>query len=149
VQVLVLGFDEPHFDGSALRELARLGDAGVVRLVDLLVVRRTDDGTLETVDDLLDGHGAVAAALLGAAGEAGTDGAGTDEGGTDGAGTDEAGDTWSLADLVPERGVAVVALVEHLWAAPLAAGLRQAGAVLLEETWLSEADRARLASLEA
>jgi hypothetical protein len=134
VQVLVLGFEEPHFDGSGLRELARLGDAGVVRLVDLLVVRRTADGSLETVDDLLEGHGAVAAALLGAADEAGPD---------------ETGDTWSLADLVPERGVAVVALVEHLWAGPLAAGLREAGAALLEETWLSQPDRARLASLEA
>jgi hypothetical protein len=134
VQVLVLGYDEPHFDGSALRELARLGDAGVVRLVDLLVVRRTEDGALETVEDRLEGHGSVAAALLGAAAEPDAD---------------DNGDTWSLADLVPERGVAVVALVEHLWAAPLAAGLRQSGAVLLEETWLSEADRARLASLEA
>ncbi|WP_107773709.1 DUF6325 family protein [Nocardioides sediminis] len=134
VQVLVLGFGEPHFDGSALRELARLRDAGVVRLVDLLVVRRTADGSLETVDDLLEGHGAVAAALLGDA---------------DGSDPDETGETWSLADLVPERGVAVVALVEHLWAGPLATSLRQAGAALLEETWLSEADRARLTALEA
>lgn len=133
VQVLVVGYAEPHLDGSALRELARLGEAGVVRLVDLLVVRRNEDGSLETVDDLLDGHGSIAAALLGAAGEEG----------------DETADAWSLADLVPEGGVAVVALVEHLWAGPLTAGLRQAGAVLLEETWLSEADRARLASLEA
>lgn len=133
VQVLVLGYDEPNFDGSALRELARLGDAGVVRLVDLLVVRRTEDGALETVDDLGEGHGDVAAALLGAASEE----------------ADETADTWSLADLVPEGGLAVVALVEHLWAAPLGVALRQSGAVLLEETWLSEADRARLASLEA
>lgn len=137
VQVLVLGFDAPHFDGSVLAELARLGEAGVVRLVDLLVVRRADDGTLETVEAHLDGYGEVAAALL----------RGDDPGGDDPA-RDQAVDTWSLADLVPETGVAVVALIEHLWAAPLEAALRSAGATLLEETWLASEDRALLASLE-
>ena len=135
VQVLVLGFDEPRFDGSALTELARLGEAGVVRLVDLLVVRRLDDGSLETADGYLDGHGEVAAALLGGAEATGGD-----------AGAES---TWSLADVVPEQGLAVVALVEHLWAGPLTASLQARGATLLEETWLSEADRAMLTSLES
>ena len=133
VQVLVLGLDEPSFDGTVLSELSRLGEAGVVRLVDLLVVRHAGDGSLETVEGHLDGYGEVAAALLG----------GSDAGGEVGA-----GDSWSLADLVPEHGLAVVALIEHLWAAPLSAALRNVGATLLEETWLSEEDRALLASLE-
>ncbi len=134
VQVLVLGFEEPHFDGSALAELARLGEAGVVRLVDLLVVRRAADGSLETVESHLEGHGDLAARLLGAGAE------GADLGGDE---------TWSLADVVPERGVAVVALIEHLWTGPLAAALESGGATLLEETWLSQQDRALLAALEA
>jgi hypothetical protein len=135
VQVLVLGFTEPHFDGSALAELARLDEGGVVRLVDLLVVTRADDGSLETVEPDLEGRGEVAAALLG-----GVDAAGVDEG---------AVETWSLADVVPERGLAVVALIEHLWAGPLSAALEGAGATLLEETWLSSGDRALLTSLES
>lgn len=135
VQVLVLGFDEPRFDGSALAELTRLREAGVVRLVDLLVVRRADDGSVETAEGGLEEYGEVAAALLG-----GADVAGTDEGGAG---------TWSLAEVVPRSGVAVVALIEHLWAGPLSAALQSAGATVLEETWLSEADRALLASLES
>ncbi|GAA1946027.1 DUF1269 domain-containing protein [Nocardioides panacihumi] len=133
VQVLVLGLDEPHFDGSVLAELTRLGEAGVVRLVDLLVVSRADDGTLEIVEAHLEGRGEVAAALLG--------GVAAEEPG--------AAETWSLADVVPEQGLAVVALIEHLWAGPLSAALRSAGATLLEETWLSEEDRALLATLES
>ncbi|HEX5917338.1 MAG TPA: DUF6325 family protein [Nocardioides sp.] len=135
VQVLVVGLDEPGFDGSVLAELSRLGEAGVVRLVDLLVVRHAGDGSLETVEGHLDGYGEVAAALLGDSDAA----VGQEVG---------AADSWSLADVVPEQGLAVVALIEHLWAAPLSAALHGAGATLLEETWLSEADRALLASLE-
>jgi Family of unknown function (DUF6325) len=133
VQVLVVGFEEPSFDGSVLTELSRLGEAGVVRLVDLLVVRRAGDGSLETVEGLLDGYGEVAAALL--------EGSGT-------AGQEVGADSWSLHDVVPEQGLAVVALIEHVWAGPLSAALRGAGATLLEETWLSEEDRALLTSLE-
>lgn len=134
VQVLVVGLDEPGFDGSVLAELSRLGEAGVVRLVDLLVVRHAGDGSLETVEGHLDGYGEVAAALLGD-----SDAVGQEVG---------SADSWSLTDVVPEQGLAVVALIEHLWAAPLSAALRGAGATLLEETWLSEADRALLTSLE-
>jgi hypothetical protein len=134
VQVLVLGLEEPTFDGSVLAELTRLGEAGVVRLVDVLVVRRADDGALETVEGHLDGYGEVAAALL-----AGTGAVGDEDGADDG---------WSLDDIVQEQGVSVVALIEHLWAAPLTAALREVGASLLEETWLSAADRSVLASIE-
>jgi glutamate dehydrogenase/leucine dehydrogenase len=133
VQVLVVGFDEPHFDGSVLSELTRLGAAGVVRLVDLLVVRRADDGSLEIVEGYFDGHGEVAAALLERAHEEGSDVG--------------AAETWSLADVVPSQGLAVVALIEHLWAGPLSAALHAAGATLLEETWLSEDDRTLLGRL--
>jgi hypothetical protein len=135
VQVLVLGFEEPRFDGSVLAELARLGEAGVVRLVDVLVVRRAEDGSVETAEAYLEGYGDVAATLLG-----GADTPRMDEG---------AVETWSLADVVPESGLAVVALIEHLWAGPLSAVLQSAGATLLEETWLSEEDRVLLASLES
>ena len=49
VQVLVVGFDEPSFSGEVLAELTRLRDAGVVRLVDVLLVRRDEDGTFDTL----------------------------------------------------------------------------------------------------
>jgi len=49
VQVVVIGFADPNFDGQALKELERLRDSDVVRMIDLLdlhVLRRTDGGDL-------------------------------------------------------------------------------------------------------
>jgi Family of unknown function (DUF6325) len=143
VQVLVVGFENPAFSGEVLAEFDRLRDAGVVRLVDLLVVHRSDDGLLETVD-LPEGSpaglGLVAAALLGEGGGEGSDAdqpaAAGDEGG------------WSL-DAVPPGSTAAVALVEHVWAEPLTAALGRAGGLPLEETWLGPDDRAALESLLA
>jgi hypothetical protein len=132
VQVLVVGFDEPSFSGAMLAELDRLRDAGVVRLVDVLLVRRDEHDGFDTLPpppgadpDL----GRIAAAILGTAdGEAPT--------------TDEAG--WSLADHVPPGGTAAVALLEHLWAAPLVAAIDHAGGTPLGELWLSPEDRERV-----
>jgi Transposase, Mutator family/Family of unknown function (DUF6325) len=49
VQVLVVGFDQPRFSGEVLAELTRLREAGIVRLIDMLLVSRAEDGTLETL----------------------------------------------------------------------------------------------------
>ena len=49
VQLLVVGFDEPDFQGEVMRELGRLRESDVVRLVDLLVVRKDDEGNVEHV----------------------------------------------------------------------------------------------------
>ena len=47
VQILVVGFDHPEFKGKIRAELERLRDNDVVRLIDLLVVRKDDDGNIE------------------------------------------------------------------------------------------------------
>ena len=114
-----------------LAELDRLRDAGVVRLVDVLLVRRDEDGGFDTLPpppgaapDL----GRIAAAVLGADEDT----------------LAEDGKTWSLADAVPPGGVAAVALLEHLWAEPLVAAIGSAGGRALGEFWLSPEDRARI-----
>ena len=60
VQVLVVGFDQPSFSGEVLVELARLREAGIVRLVDLLLVNRGEDGTFQTLDPPIGSTAAVA-----------------------------------------------------------------------------------------
>jgi len=177
VQVLVVGFDRPAFSGAVLAELARLKEAGVVRLVDLLLVSRAADGTLETVGtpagvgaDL----GGLAAALLGRphggagagegpATEAGSGAAGSAEDGSaedgsaeDGSAEDGSAEAasaeaaaWSLADAVPPGSAAAVALIEHTWAADLMAAIQRAGGRPLEETWLAPGDRELLDALLA
>lgn len=132
VQVLVLGFDEPAFSGEVLDELVRLRDAGVVRLLDLVLVARDEAGDFDvlTATDLMGGElGGAAAALL-----LGEPGPGTSPS------TDEP-DRWSLGDVVPPGSVAAVALLEHLWADPLAEAITRAGGRALDELWLSAADR--------
>jgi uncharacterized membrane protein len=157
VQVLVVGLDRPAFSGAVLAEFTRLTEAGVVRLVDLLLVSRAVDGTLETVGtpagigaDL----GGLAAALLGrphggaGAGEVGAADAGSADAGSADAGSTEAAE-WSLADAVPPGSTAAVALIEHIWAADLVAAIQQAGGTPLEETWLSSGDRELLDAMLA
>src|SRR5215207_8098724 len=105
VQVLVVGFDQPTFSGEVLAELTRLREAGIVRLVDLLLVSRAEDGTLEMIISP-DGPGAdlggLAAAVLG-----------NPEGEPDAASVADADSndlsTWSLADAVPPGPAAAVA----------------------------------------
>jgi hypothetical protein len=130
VQVLVVGFEEPSFSGEVIAELTRLREAGVVRLVDVLLVRRDEDGAFDTLPPppgVDPGLGQVAADILG----------GTDEAPAD-------GETWSLADVVQPGSVAAVALIEHLWAGPLVDAIASAGGRPLSELWLSPEDRARL-----
>jgi hypothetical protein len=142
VQVLVVGFEHPTFSGEVVAEFARLRTAGIVRLVDVLLVSRTEDGVLETATppDGTTGPGTLAAALLGSAPDGGA--ATPDADGAD-APVDqpETGSGWSLDTLVPPGSAAAVALIEHLWAEPLVAAIERAGGQPLEETWLGPDDR--------
>jgi len=143
VQVLVVGFDQPRFSGEVLAELTRLWEAGIVRLVDLLLVSRAEDGSIETLappDETIAALGGLAAAVLGSPeGEPNTDS------GADSVSNDVS--TWSLADAVPAGSIAAVALIEHLWAGPLTTAIQRAGGTLLEETWLASGDREILEEL--
>jgi hypothetical protein len=157
VQVLVVGFDRPTFSGEVLAEFTRLREAGIVRLVDLLLVSRTEEGVLETLaapSEVEAELGGLAAALLGKpAGEAGGEQAATDADLADAdladadladadlADADLAdAAAWSLADVVPAGSIAAVALIEHTWASPLRAAIQRVGGVPLEETWLAPSD---------
>jgi uncharacterized membrane protein len=139
VQVLVVGFDEPTFSGEVLAEFTRLREAGLVRLLDVLLVSRSEDGTLETLDTP-DGAaadlGRLAAEVLGQPEDA-----------TEAEAEIDTTAMWSLADAVPVGGTAAVALIEHVWAAPLSAAIQRAGGTLLEETWLAREDRELLETL--
>jgi len=123
--------------GEILAELSRLGESGVVRLIDVLLVRRTEDGSLETLPappgadpDL----GRLAAAFLAEA-----------ESEDVGDASDPAG--WSIDHAVPTGGVTAVAFIEHTWAQPLVLAIRDAGGLLRDETWLAPDDRELLGRL--
>jgi uncharacterized membrane protein len=143
VQVLVVGFDRATFSGEVLEELTKLGQAGIVRLVDLLVVSRADDGTIETIDppaELAGASGHLAAAVFGAGESDGAPDAVIEAGAADGL-------SWSLAEAIPPGSSAAIALIEHLWAEPLMNAIRRTGGTPLEETWLAPADVEALEAL--
>jgi uncharacterized membrane protein len=149
VQLLVLGFEDDNFTGEIAAELKRLREEEIVRLVDLMVVRKDDAGELETlhVSDLDEDEaiefGAVVGALigLGADGEEGAE-AGALAGAAeleDGHVFDES-EIWYLADAIPNGSAAAVALIEHRWAIPLRDAIVRAGGVALADEWVHPAD---------
>jgi hypothetical protein len=141
----VVGFAEAAVSGDVVAELGRLTEAGVVRLIDVLLVTRSADGSLDTIAPPPGSdpeRGRVAAALLGVADETSP---GADPGDDAPPGDPWAPEwSWSLDEAVPDGGVVAVALVEHLWAQPLVAALRGAGGQPLDETWLAPEDVALL-----
>jgi hypothetical protein len=141
VQVLVVGFDELVYTGDVLAEFDRLRQAGTVRLLDVLIVTRAEDGSLQTLPapaGAPPGTGTRVVGILGASEDEVRMVAEPDE-----------GSTWSLADAIPAGATAAIALIEHQWAAPLREQIRRAGGRALDETWLAEQDVERLEQLIA
>ena len=158
VQMLAVEFDRDRFHGEILPELRRLSDAGIIRLLDLLVVAKHEGGDLESVQmsDLSTGEaeefGALIGALVGfgAAGEEGAE-AGALEGArdlADGHLFDE-DEVWFLADAIPEGSTAAIALIEHRWAIPLRDKIADEGGITLADQWIHPADLIAVGAMAA
>ena len=158
VQLLVVSFEKPDFSGEILAELRRLRDSDVIRLVDALVVQKSMDGSLDALQwsDLsieeAEGFGATVGALLGLglAGEEGLEAgalAGA-EAGADGHIIDEA-EVWDLAELIEPGSAAALALIEHVWAAPLRDAIARAGGVPVSDAWVHPLDLVEIGLLGA
>ena len=71
VQMLIVGFKGDNFDGSIMEELDRLKEHDIVRLIDLLFVKKNEDGEIEVVQrsdlsaDEAEEFGAIIGALVG------------------------------------------------------------------------------------
>ena len=148
VQIMVVGFEKPDFQGEVIAELRRLREADMIRVIDLVVVAKDDDDEVVAVEhsdfsaEESAEFGALAGALigLGADGEEGAEAgaiAGA-EAGEDGILGEEA--AWSIADAIPPGTVAAVALIEHRWAIPLRDAIRAAGGFPLADTWVHPED---------
>jgi uncharacterized membrane protein len=149
VQMLVVGFDTDEFTGKIREELKRLKDADVVRVIDLLAVRKSEDGELEILQesDLTKDEATEFGALIGALvgfGKGGEEeatiaavaGAAELE---DGHVFDDA-EVWYLGDAIPPGSAAAIALLEHRWAIPLRDKIIEAGGVALADEWIHPRD---------
>jgi hypothetical protein len=116
VDYLVVEFPagEANFTGEMAAELTALADAGTVRLLDLLVVHKGEDGTteafevddLDAVDELRALEGEVAELLA-------------------------AEDVAHLAEAMEPGSTAGVVVWENSWAAPFASAARRSGGQLI------------------
>jgi uncharacterized membrane protein len=157
VQLLVVGFAGGELNDEILVELDRLRESDIVRLIDLMAVRKDADGNVEKLlrSDLspeeAEAFGAVVGALVGFGGE-GDEGAEPDavEGAAalvDGYVLDE--EVWYVEDAIPNGTTAAVALLEHRWAIPLRDGIRNAGGFHLADAWVHPADLVGIGLLAA
>lgn len=135
MQLVVFGFAGGEPRGELLAELQRLAEHDIVRLVDLLAVRKAEDGTVQVLEvsalDLDGEAGATLAALTGLQAEAD---AAAPSHAEQVAAADE--DVWYVADSIPPGTAAAIALLEHRWAIPLREKLQGLGGQLLDEAWV-------------
>src|SRR4249920_2322329 len=134
LQVIALSFSrDTGSEDVILAEVDRLRGRGVLRLLDMLFVAKSQDGAIErlTIGDDED-FGSLLAAVVPVA-----DGAPAVPAPADGPAAFEPADAWALADsLQPGTAVAFL-LVEHYWAAPLFDAIAEAGGTLVGEGFLT------------
>ncbi len=156
VQMLIVGFTGDNFDGSIMKELDRLREHDIVRLIDLLFVKKNEDGEIEVQQrsDLDAGEAQEFGAIIGALVGFGADGEeGAEYGALQGAAELEDGHlfddeaVWYLGDAIPDGTAAAVALLEHRWAIPLRDKIAQAGGLTLSDAWVHVADLVAVGAL--
>jgi hypothetical protein len=122
LQVLVVNFDETNFSGEIEAEFRRLEEAGTLRVIDVLVLAKSDAGEIE----VLRSTGDVTLADD------------TDD-------TRElSNDEWAVADAVAPGGAAAIAIVEHTWAIPLQGAIERAGGHSVVAEWANAEDLAAM-----
>ena len=132
VDFLVVEFPKntANFTGEMADELVKLVDAGTIRVIDTIILKKDDDGSVDAVElsdagDLgsLVGIEAQLAELL------------------------AADDVLHLANAMEPGSVAGVLVYENIWAAPFGAAARRAGGQLIANGRIPT--QAIIASLEA
>jgi uncharacterized membrane protein len=159
MQLLVLGFDKPQFEGEIAREIQRLADHDAVRVIDSLTVFKDANGetTVAKANTLTPEHaGEVGAYIGGLIGLGGAGEEGAVEGIVAGAEAMESGEgvfaterAWDVVDDMPEDSAATLLLLEHRWAIPLRDAIAQAGGFRIADGFISPLDLVEIGLLDA
>jgi uncharacterized membrane protein len=159
VQLLVLGFQHPDFQGEIREELDRLRDNDLVRVIDALAVRKDADGDVQVLhesqlsDEEQAAFGALVGGLigLGAAGEEGFE-VGAERGAeavADRGGVLSDDTAWDVLAEIPPDTAALLILLEHRWAIELRDAIARAGGFRLASEFISPLDLVALGLVEA
>jgi len=114
IDFILIEFPNDRTDGSAAEALFDLVEAGTIRLLDLVVARKEDDGTLEVLD--IDAAGDVTAFVQFSGARSGL------------LGDDDIQEAGSV--LAPGTTAALI-VFENAWAAPFVAAARKNGGELV------------------
>ena len=145
IQMTTFAFPGNRFRGEILPELERLKREGIVRIVDLVLVRKDSLGnTMVTTASDLDWEEAVSfGSYVGAlAGYAAAGPAGIEKGSMAGAAELADGhlfdedNVFRVTQALPNDMSAVLVLIEHLWAKPLLDAVDRANGIELTNDWL-------------
>jgi len=159
VQLIVLGFDHPNFQGEVKAELQRLRDTDAIRVIDALAVFKDEAGEIEiehlsnlSRDEAIE-LGSVVGALvgLGVDGEEGAE-VGAEvgaEAGSDGINVFTSEDAWDVVDEIPNNSAAALLLIEHNWAVPLRDAIGRAGGFRISDGFISPLDLVAVGALAA
>jgi uncharacterized membrane protein len=152
VQLLVIGFDQPDFEGEVLEELTRLKDNDMIKVIDALVVYKDAEGEMEamhlsnlTTEEAKEVGSKVAALIgLGFQGEEGMEAGyqvggeiAEEQGGIEFFSDEEA---WDVLEEIPNDSAAALILLEHHWAVPLRDAIARAGGFRLASEFISPLD---------
>jgi uncharacterized membrane protein len=152
VQLIVLGFNHPHFHGEVIAELERLRESDTIRVIDSLAVYKDADGELEvehlsnlTQQEAIELGSKIGALIgLGIEGEEGIEEgaiAGAEEAAAEGGihvFTEE--EAWDVLEDIPNDSAAALILIEHHWAVPLRDAIARAGGFRLSDGFISPLD---------
>jgi uncharacterized membrane protein len=159
VQLLVIGFSQPDFEGEIAAELARLRESDTVKVIDAMVVYKDAEGGLSVahLDTLTDEdrieYGATLGALIGLGfdGEEGAE-AGAIAGAelaSEGIEVLEDNADWDVLAGIPEDSAAALLLIEHHWAVPLRDAIARAGGFRIDDGFISPLDLVEIGLLAA
>ena len=161
VQLLVLGFNHPHFHGEIIAELERLRESDTVRVIDSLAVYKDKDGELEvehlsnlSTEEAIELGSKIGALIgLGFEGEEGAEAGAIDgaeaaaEEGIHPLSEDE--EAWDVLEDIPNDSAAALILLEHHWAVPLRDAIARAGGFRLGDGFISPLDLVEIGLVSA
>jgi uncharacterized membrane protein len=146
IQMLTLAFPGNRFQGEILPELDRLKSEGVVRVIDMLIVRKDSQGKVmvATASDLDFGEATALGSYFGAlAGFAAAGPAGFERGALAGAAELADGHVFDEDDIFrvtqaldPDTTAAMI-LLEHVWSRRLLDAVTRANGVELMNEWIA------------
>ena len=145
IQMLVVAFPDNQFKGEILPELERLKRRQIVRILDMLLVRKDALGNVmvSTASDLDWEEATSFGSYIGAlAGYAAAGAEGVERGAIAGAAELADGhlfdedDTFRVTQALQNNTTAALVLVEHRWARPLLDAVDRAGGIELSNDWI-------------